>query len=217
MIEEDPKELVRRGYNALSDRYDEAFRGGTKYEAWLRELDRHVVAAGTVLDLGCGSGMPVARTLAGSGRRVIGVDISDVQIDKARALVPTAEFICADAATIHFEPGSFDAVVCLYALIHMPLDEQSLLLTRIAEWLRPNGWFVTTTGHDSWTGIDPNWLGGDATMWWSQADAATYRSWLTQAGLTVVGEEFVPEGTSGHTLFWTVKEPHGTPPSAVAR
>jgi hypothetical protein len=39
-------------------------------------------------------------------------------------------------------------------------------------------------------------------MWWSHADAATNRAWMTQAGLTVEREEFVPEGDGGHALFW---------------
>ena len=39
-------------------------------------------------------------------------------------------------------------------------------------------------------------------MWWSHADASTYRSWLEQAGLTVTAQDFIREGTGGHTLFW---------------
>ncbi|MEV4762622.1 hypothetical protein AB0J89_08305 [Micromonospora chokoriensis] len=31
---------------------------------------------------------------------------------------------------------------------------------------------------------------------------STYRSWLQQAGLTITAEDFVPEGGSGHALFW---------------
>ncbi|MGA9312441.1 MAG: class I SAM-dependent methyltransferase [Pseudonocardiaceae bacterium] len=80
---------------------------------------------------------------------VTGVDLSDVQICRARQLVPSATFIRADATTVNFPTASFDAVVCLYALIHMPLDEQPPLVARIATWLRPNGWFLATTGHRS--------------------------------------------------------------------
>jgi len=47
-----------------------------------------------------------------------------------------------------------------------------------------------------------DWLGGGAPMWWSHADAATYRRWIAEAGLTVEREEFAPEGESGHALFW---------------
>ncbi|WP_217253531.1 hypothetical protein [Streptomyces sp. AC602_WCS936] len=36
----DPKDIVRRGYDALAARYDEAFGGDTKYRPWLDELRR---------------------------------------------------------------------------------------------------------------------------------------------------------------------------------
>ncbi|MEV4128070.1 class I SAM-dependent methyltransferase [Nocardia sp. NPDC049707] len=164
MSTDDPKELVRQGYDHLSEHYDQAFGGETKYRVWLAELDRQISSAARVLDLGCGSGIPVARVLAATGRRVVGVDISDVQIGRARRLVPDADFIPADATAIDFEPESFDAVVCLYMLIHLPLDQQFPLLAKIAGWLRPQGLLVTTTGHRAWTGSDDNWLGSGTTM-----------------------------------------------------
>ena len=48
-------------------------------------------------------------------------------------------------------------------------------------------------------------------MWWSQADAATYRTWLTQAGLEVTSQQFVPEGDGGHALFRAQARQPGTP------
>ncbi|MEV0987814.1 class I SAM-dependent methyltransferase [Streptomyces sp. NPDC049949] len=199
---EDPKELVRRGYDALSLRYDQAYSAETKDQPWISELSGRIPAGGMVLDLGCGSGVPVACALATAGHRVTGVDISEVQIRWARELVPQAEFIRADATAVDFAPASFDAVVSFYALIHIPLDEQLPLLRKVAGWLRPGGWFLGTTGHRAWTGVDEDWLGGGTAMWWSHADAATNRAWITQAGLTVEQEEFVPEGEGGHALFW---------------
>ncbi|WP_406438693.1 methyltransferase domain-containing protein [Streptomyces sp. NBC_01613] len=199
---EDPKDVVRRGYDAVSRRYDEAYGAGTKYEALLNDLCRRIPSGSSVLDVGCGSGVPVARTLAAAGHRVTGIDISEVQISRAREQVPQTEFIRGDATEVAFGTASFDAVVSLYALIHIPLAEQPPLLRRIAGWLRPGGWFVATTGHGAWTGTEQNWLGSGAPMWWSHADAATNRAWITQAGLTVEREEFLPEGDAGHALFW---------------
>lgn len=155
-----------------------------------------------VLDLGCGNGVPVARSLANAGHHVTGVDISDVQIGRARRLVPAVTFLRADATRLDLPTACYDAVVCLYALIHMPLADQPRLIEKIGSWLRPGGWLLTTVGHSAWTGTEDNWLGGPATMWWSHADALTYRSWLQQAGLTITAEDFIPEGTSGHALFW---------------
>jgi hypothetical protein len=59
-----------------------------------------------------------------------------VQIDRARRLVPAARFLRADVTEVRLPPASFEAVVCLYALIHLPLAEQPPLLDRIATWLR---------------------------------------------------------------------------------
>ncbi|MDO3705830.1 class I SAM-dependent methyltransferase [Micromonospora sp. C28SCA-DRY-2] len=198
----DPRDLVRRGYDELSYHYraDDAADG--QYGPWLDDLHGRLSASAAVLDLGCGCGVPVARSLASAGHRVTGIDISDVQIERARRLVPTGTFRRADATRLDLPPASFDAVVCLYTLIHMPLTDQPRLIGRIATWLRPGGWLLTTVGTSAWTGTEDNWLGGPAAMWWSQAGASTYRSWLHRAGLEVTAEDFVPEGDSGHALFW---------------
>lgn len=203
----DPKDVVRAGYDALSHRYRRDDEDGGQYGPWLRRLGDRLPTGGRVLDLGCGCGVPTARDLTAASHAVTGVDFSAVQVDRARRLVPAATFVQADAGSVRFDPGSFDAVVCLYVLIHLPLAEQPPLLGRIARWLRPGGWLLATTGHDAWTGTDGDWLGGGAPMWWSHADAATYRRWITDAGLRVVDEEFVPEGASGHTLFWAWRPP----------
>lgn len=200
-----PKDVVRRGYDAVSLRYDEAYGSETKYRSLLDELRRRIPAGGKVLDVGCGSGVPVARALAAAGCRVTGVDISGVQIRRARERVPRAEFVHADATAVSFGAASFDAVVSFFALIHIPLAEQPPLLRKIAGWLRPGGCFAATTGHGEWTGTEENWLGGGAPMWWSHADAATSREWIGRAGLTVEREEFVPEGDGGHALFWACR------------
>jgi SAM-dependent methyltransferase len=198
----DPKEIVRRGYDALSVRYDEAYDGDSKYRAWIERLTQQLDQGSRVLDIGCGSGIPLARELVAAGHAVTGVDISQVQIRRARELVPQATFIRADAASLDFPSESFDAVVSFYALIHLPQDEQQELLAKVARWLRPGGWFLCTTGRDEWTGVDGDWLDSGVSMWWSHADAATNRAWIVRSGLTVEEQEFVPEGSSGHVLFW---------------
>jgi SAM-dependent methyltransferase len=69
--------------------------------------------------------------LAAGGYAVTGVDLSAVQVQRARRLVPGARFLLADATQVRFAAASFDAVVSLYALIHLPLDEQPGLAGRI--------------------------------------------------------------------------------------
>jgi len=207
MASADEHDLVQQGYDALSYHYRGDDAGEDHYAPWLADLRARLPNQGSVLDVGCGCGIPVARSLAQAGHLVTGIDFSNVQIQRARRLVPGATFIHADATTLDFPPATFDAIVCLYALIHMPLTAQPPLLSRFARWLRPSGWLLATTGYTAWTGTEDHWLGGPASMWWSHADAATYRSWLEQAGLEITTQTFVPEGDSGHTLFWARRPP----------
>jgi SAM-dependent methyltransferase len=200
-----PKQVVRQGYDRISHAYrDDQGAENTNYGRWLaRHLLPRLHESAHVLDLGCGNGIPTARLLA-EHHTVIGVDLSEVQIARARRLVPRAEFVVADMSLLDFPPASFDAVVSFFAIIHVPLDEQPSLFARIGRWLRPGGVFLGTLGHTAWTGT------GDfhgAPMYWSHADAATYRRWLEHAGVEVVEREFIPEGDGGHELMLGVRSP----------
>ncbi len=90
----------------------------------------------------------------------------------------------------------------LYLIIHLPLEVQPVLIRRVASWLRPGGLLLITAGTKAWTGSEDGWLGTSATMWWSQADASTYRTWMETAGFVIDHETIVPDGSSEHSLFW---------------
>jgi cyclopropane fatty-acyl-phospholipid synthase-like methyltransferase len=200
--------LVRRGYDLISQAYrsdageasPERVTAGedvSRYSAWIAELAAVLEPSARVLDLGCGNGLPATKLLVESGFQVVGLDFSETQIERARQLVAEASFIHADMATWDCAPGSFDAVVSFYALIHVPLGDQRDLLPRIRRWLRPGGYFMAIVGHQRWTGVE-DYLG--APMFWDHADRDTYLDWLREAGFNPLWNRFVPEGAAGHTL-----------------
>jgi len=202
------RDLVRRGYDAISL----AYRGDdgqaaaasaedvSRYTGWVTELAALLRPGARVVDLGCGAGIPATRELAGHGLQVIGVDFSAVQLRRARRLVPAARLIQADMTALQLRPASADAVVSLYALIHVPLADQQALFPRIRAWLRPGGYFLAIVGAGRWTGTQP-YLGAD--MFWDHADAGTYLRWFEAARLTPLWHRHIPEGDSGHTLILT--------------
>ncbi|MGP8159392.1 MAG: methyltransferase domain-containing protein [Thermoplasmata archaeon] len=208
-------EVVRSGWDRLSYRYrprrasSDCFGHLERdYRAWLDPIRRALPRGSPVLDLGCGNGIPAARILS-QRYRVTGVDISDVQVRRARRLVPRARFVRADLAEVDFPPGSFAAVISLYALIHVPREQHRPLLRKIAGWLVPGGWFLATLGHSAYEGRESGWLGSDTPMLWSHYDAATYRRGLHAAGFRIVREKFIPEGDGGHQLFLARKRALG--------
>ncbi|MGH9145123.1 MAG: class I SAM-dependent methyltransferase, partial [Vicinamibacterales bacterium] len=58
---------------------------------WRVELSRVGLATGTIVDLGCGSGI-LARHLTDAGYAIVGFDVSDAMVAIARTHVPNAEF-----------------------------------------------------------------------------------------------------------------------------
>jgi cyclopropane fatty-acyl-phospholipid synthase-like methyltransferase len=200
------RELVRRGYDAISVAYRSddgaAARSSaedvSRYSGWVAELAGLLTPGATVLDLGCGAGVPATRELAGHGLRVVGVDFSAVQLARARRLVPAASLVQADMTALRLRPASLDAVVSFYALIHVPLADQRALFPRIRSWLRPGGYLLAIVGAHRWTGTD-RYLGAD--MFWDHADTATYLRWFAAARLAPIWHRFIPEGDSGHGLI----------------
>jgi SAM-dependent methyltransferase len=154
-----------------------------------------VLPAGSrVLDLGCGSGVPIARTLAAS-HSVTGVDLSAGQLANARSQVPNAQFIHADMSRCHFQPGSFDAAVSFYAIFHLPLTEHAPLIARICQWLRPGGHFLATLSPDRQEGYtEDDFFGAD--MFWSNLSLTEYRDILASSGFEILSEGVVGHGYS---------------------
>ncbi len=196
--------IVREGYDKISHDYrreDFVFEG-TGYQQFLAEFEAYLKPGSRILDLGCGCGVPVARHLA-QNHRVTGVDISEVQVARAKKLVPAAHFFQADMTELDFPDGSFDAVVSFFAIIHVPIEEQPALFAKIGRWLAQDGHFLATVGFNEWTGTNPDWHGGE--MYWSHAGREAYESWLKDAGFSILAERFLPEGDGGHAIFMARK------------
>jgi SAM-dependent methyltransferase len=157
-----------------------------------------VVPGATVLDLGAGNGVPTAVRLA---RRYVveGIDVSSGQVELARAAVPGASFQVADMTTVTFEPGSFDAVVALYTIIHVPRDLHRRVFRRISSWLRPGGWLLAALGGAALDDSIGDWLG--VRMFFSSPAPDESLRLLADAGLDVAEAEVV-----------AIREPDGDVP-----
>lgn len=94
-----------------------------------------------VLDLCCGHGN-VSEALKAQGCTVLGIDFSPSMLEMARARVPGAEFIEADAQALPFESEDFDVVVSNFGICHVP--DQPRALAEAHRVLRDGGRFAMT-------------------------------------------------------------------------
>ena len=134
------KMIVRAGYDAIAERYlswSESVDNDPR-DRFLDELARRLPDGARVLDLGCGAGIPSTRLLS-ERFEVVGVDISEVQLQLARKNVPKAQFAHGDFSELAFPDGSYDAIAAFYSISHVPRDEHAQLFTRVAGWLKPGG------------------------------------------------------------------------------
>ena len=108
---------------------------------WARKLTRLIPHGAAVVELGCGTGVPVAWILS-DRYAYSGVDASLDQIQEAVHAVPSAAFICADPHELTMRSGAFDAVISFFSLADVEPDRWPALLGSIREWLMPDGVFV---------------------------------------------------------------------------
>ncbi len=96
------------------------------------------VAGRRILDVGTGTGR-AALGLARAGARVVGVDASEEMLDVAReraaAMSAPLDFQIGDAHALAFDDRSFDAVVSLRLLMHVPDWRRAVAeLCRVSRW-----------------------------------------------------------------------------------
>lgn len=198
----DPKKVVEQGYDRVAEGYlaskDPA--DPTTLDA-LGKLAASIPVGGAVLDLGCGAGVPVTQWLAEHGYDVTGVDISERQLELARQRIPNAGFVQSDMASLDFPPGTFDAVVAFYSIIHVPREEHEDLLSRICEWLKPGGRFLATWPLTGWEGQEENWQGWGGTVWWSHYGRDEYLAMIPAAGFII---EWADEHHGGESWLWVM-------------
>lgn len=203
----DYKRLIIDGY----DRCATAFNTEREAEAAdaLAPLMTLLPARARVLDLGCGAGVPVARTLS-ERFDVVGADISASQLSLARRQAPGVALLRGDMEHLHFAPSSFDAVVSFYAVFHLPREQQPDLFSRMFEWLRPGGYALVSLGRTEEPAYTEDFFGVE--MYWSHYGTEQYRTMLLEAGFEPIEEQILDHGyrddgapVEQHPLFFLQK------------
>jgi len=204
----DPRtQIVADGYDAMGETFAEwrtRIVGDPRRE-WEDELVSRLEPGARMLELGCGAGTPETRRLA---RRfaVTGVDVSPRQVERARAAIPEAEFVCADCTEHELPARSVDAAASFYVFNHLPRELLAPLLDRIHGWLVPGGWLLAAFGasdNPGWTG---EWLGAETFFAGFEPEANSQL--VRGAGLTIEREELVtftePEGPA--SFHWVLAQ-----------
>jgi cyclopropane fatty-acyl-phospholipid synthase-like methyltransferase len=98
-----------------------------------------------LLDLGFGTGQPIARYLLDRGFRLTGVDASREMLRLGAANCPEAELVCEDI--LHYQPGQrFDGVVAWDSVFHIAKGRHATVFRSMYDWLEPGGALLLSLG-----------------------------------------------------------------------
>ena len=131
-------DLNKRAWDNLANNYDartiqELSKTFINFTSMLPEK-------GKVLDLGCGTGLPHDKYLAEAGFHVLGVDISEEILKKAKMNVPDGTFFQLSMNKIEYTE-EFNGVISSFSMLLLPPDLFKETAYRIHSALVKGGYF----------------------------------------------------------------------------
>ena len=138
--------MTRAPYDAIAEHFHALRTTLQPKEAeYLALLLDPLLTGSTILDLGCGTGRPIAEHIVSRGHHIVGVDGSAVLLALARAQLPEQRWLHALIEEVEFEE-TFAAVVCWDSLFHLPRALHAPIIRKIHRWLVPGGRLMISSG-----------------------------------------------------------------------
>lgn len=113
------------------------------------------LAGKRVLDLGCGFGWHCRYAAEHGAARVLGTDLSQRMLERARAMTdsPVVEYRCAAIEDMRPAPAAWDVVLSSLALHYV--EDYAGVCRMVWDALSPGGWFIFSAEHPVFTAQGP--------------------------------------------------------------
>lgn len=185
-------------YQRHAQAWDAARGTVVRYEmTWMDRFTRVIGPQAAVLDLGCGTGDPVARHLLAQGHRITGVDTSPDLIAMAQTRLPAATWITADMRTLNL--GSvFDGILGWHSFFHLTPDDQRAMFAVFARHAAPGAALMFTSGPQAGEAIGT--FEGEP-LYHASLDPDEYRALLALHGFTVINHIAEDPDCGGATVW----------------
>lgn len=184
------------GWDAVSERFM-AIRSDVGAPLVRRWANDRLPRSAAILDIGCGSGVPIARALVDDGFSVWGVDASPSLIAAYRRNLPAMPAACEAAQDSRFFDRTFVGIVSIGLVFLLGENDQRTLLANVADALEAGGRFLFSAPREPCRWRDT--LTGRASM---SLGVAAYAAHLAGVGLRM------DDGRSddgGNTYYEAVK------------
>lgn len=172
-------------YRRHAAQWDATRRGsGWNDQVWIDAFAKELTGGGSVLDLGCGGGEPVARFLVDHGLHVTGVDSSPQMIALARNRLPEQEWIVADMRRLALD-RRFDGILAWDSYFHLAHEAQRSMFAVFDAHAGDNAVLMFNTGPEHGEATS-TFTFKDEQLYHASLAPAEYRALLDRSGFEVV-------------------------------
>ncbi len=185
-------------YARHAQSFDRARVGGSMETPYLQAVTQLAPALGKVLDVGCGSGEPIARYFIEHGFQVTGVDAVSEMLDIARTRFPEMTWRQQDMRRLDLAE-LFGIVIAWDSFFHLSPGDQRLMFERFRRHTAPRGVLMFTSGV-----IEGEAVGGDLfgdLLYHASLDTAEYAQLLDSVGYDVVNHRVEDPNCGGRTVW----------------
>lgn len=158
--------------------------GKSAVRKWTQTLLRN----STVLDVGCGTGIPVSLVLINEGMTVYAIDASPTMVKAFQQNFPNNPVACEAVEDSLFFNRKFDAIIAWGLIFLLPAELQEIVIQKAANALQTAGKFLFTA-----TGKRNEWRDAMTDQHSLSLGPEKYKELLAGSGLSLV-EEFEDEG-----------------------
>jgi SAM-dependent methyltransferase len=192
-----PSEQIISLYQRHADDWDRE-RGRCLVEkTWLDRLLALLPPRASILDMGCGSGEPIARYFIEQGYAVTGIDSSPSLIAKCKDRFPDQDWIVADMRTLSLD-RRFDGILAWNSFFHLCPEDQRRMFPIFSRHAKPRAALMFTSGpsHGEAIGIYKG-----EPLYHGSLDGAEYHLLLNQHGFDVVSYAVEDPNCGQHTVW----------------
>lgn len=166
-------------------------------QAWIDRFTAPLPPGAAILDLGCGSGEPVARYLVERGHAVTGIDTAPTMIRMCRERFPTQKWIVADMRELNLG-RCFEGIIAWDSLFHLSPDDQRRMFPVLRDHAAPEAILLFTSGPAHGENVG-TWQG--AALYHGSLGPAEYRRLLNRNGFSVLSHVGEDSDCGGHTVW----------------
>ncbi len=157
---------MQNSYDQIAGQWHTNFRGQVYVDRVLGYVDKILKGLPPetkILDLGCGTGNPIAKHIIQKGFRLVGVDQSEKMLEIAKTVVPEAQLIHADMESVQFN-DKFGAIVAWDSIFHVERKNHSAIFHKLSNSLEIGGRLFLSAGGSDPVSDDPSAEGFTSEM-----------------------------------------------------